>query len=107
MGQGGVRRAFAAQHASDLGHALFFLDGPDSAGGSCRTFVFGHLEMVVCTGRDLWEMGHGQDLTVAAQLPHQPTHGFRHGAAHAGGEELAAQIQVEGKTDYEECLACQ
>ncbi|RAK67198.1 ribonucleoside-diphosphate reductase subunit alpha [Phenylobacterium kunshanense] len=28
-------------------------------------------------------------------------------AAHAGGEEIAAQIQVEGKTDYEECLACQ
>ena len=28
-------------------------------------------------------------------------------AAHAGGEEIAVQIQVEGKTDYEECLACQ
>ncbi len=28
-------------------------------------------------------------------------------ASHAGGEELAAVVQAEGKTDYEECLACQ
>jgi len=28
-------------------------------------------------------------------------------AAHAGGEELAAMVHAEGKTDYEECLACQ
>ncbi len=28
-------------------------------------------------------------------------------ASHAGGEELAAVIHAEGKTDYEECLACQ
>jgi len=29
-------------------------------------------------------------------------------ASHAGGEDVAAvEIQVEGKTDYEECLACQ
>ncbi|MBU1377740.1 MAG: ribonucleoside-diphosphate reductase subunit alpha [Alphaproteobacteria bacterium] len=28
-------------------------------------------------------------------------------ASHAGGEELAAVVHAEGKTDYEECLACQ
>ncbi len=28
-------------------------------------------------------------------------------ASHAGGEELAAIVHAEGKTDYEECLACQ
>ncbi|MBL8554348.1 MAG: ribonucleoside-diphosphate reductase subunit alpha [Phenylobacterium sp.] len=29
-------------------------------------------------------------------------------ASHAGGEEVAAvEMQIEGKTDYEECLACQ
>ena len=28
-------------------------------------------------------------------------------ASHAGGEELAAMVHAEGKTDYEECLACQ
>ncbi|MBX3481480.1 MAG: ribonucleoside-diphosphate reductase subunit alpha [Caulobacter sp.] len=29
-------------------------------------------------------------------------------ASHAGGEEVAAvEMQVEGRTDYEECLACQ
>ena len=28
-------------------------------------------------------------------------------ASHAGGEELAAVVYAEGKTDYEECLACQ
>lgn len=28
-------------------------------------------------------------------------------ASHAGGEELAVVAQSEGKTDYEECLACQ
>ena len=28
-------------------------------------------------------------------------------ASHAGGEALAAVIYAEGKTDYEECLACQ
>ncbi len=28
-------------------------------------------------------------------------------ASHAGGEELAVVVQAEGKTDYEECLACQ
>ncbi|WP_068875959.1 MULTISPECIES: ribonucleoside-diphosphate reductase subunit alpha [unclassified Phenylobacterium] len=28
-------------------------------------------------------------------------------ASHAGGEELAAVVQAEGRTDYEECLACQ
>jgi ribonucleoside-diphosphate reductase alpha chain len=29
-------------------------------------------------------------------------------AAHAGGEGAAvAELRVEGKTDYEECLACQ
>ena len=28
-------------------------------------------------------------------------------ASHAGGEALAEVIQAEGKTDYEECLACQ
>jgi ribonucleoside-diphosphate reductase alpha chain len=28
-------------------------------------------------------------------------------ASHAGGEALAAVIHAEGKTDYEECLACQ
>jgi ribonucleoside-diphosphate reductase alpha chain len=29
-------------------------------------------------------------------------------AAHAGGEEaVVVEVQVEGKTDYEECLACQ
>jgi len=28
-------------------------------------------------------------------------------ASHAGGEALAAVVHMEGKTDYEECLACQ
>jgi len=28
-------------------------------------------------------------------------------ASHAGGEELAQVVYAEGKTDYEECLACQ
>jgi ribonucleoside-diphosphate reductase alpha chain len=29
-------------------------------------------------------------------------------ASHAGGEALAVvELQTEGKTDYEECLACQ
>lgn len=28
-------------------------------------------------------------------------------ASHAGGETLAAMVHAEGKTDYEECLACQ
>ena len=28
-------------------------------------------------------------------------------ASHAGGEALAAHVYAEGKTDYEECLACQ
>ena len=28
-------------------------------------------------------------------------------ASHAGGEALAAVVHAEGKTDYEECLACQ
>jgi ribonucleoside-diphosphate reductase alpha chain len=28
-------------------------------------------------------------------------------ASHAGGEELVAMVHAEGKTDYEECLACQ
>ena len=28
-------------------------------------------------------------------------------AAHAGGEGVAAMVYAEGKTDYEECLACQ
>ncbi|MFL6778260.1 MAG: ribonucleoside-diphosphate reductase subunit alpha, partial [Sphingomicrobium sp.] len=27
-------------------------------------------------------------------------------ASHAGGEELAAVVHAEGRTDYEECLAC-
>lgn len=28
-------------------------------------------------------------------------------ASHAGGEAMAAMVHAEGKTDYEECLACQ
>jgi len=29
-------------------------------------------------------------------------------ASHAGGEAAAvAELKIEGKTDYEECLACQ
>jgi ribonucleoside-diphosphate reductase alpha chain len=28
-------------------------------------------------------------------------------ASHAGGEMMAAMVHAEGKTDYEECLACQ
>ena len=28
-------------------------------------------------------------------------------AAFAGGEQMAEKVHMEGKTDYEECLACQ
>ena len=39
--------------------------------------------MVVGTGRHLGQVGHGQHLAVAAQLPHEPAHGLGHRAADA------------------------
>ena len=42
--------------------------------------------MVVGTGGDLGQVGHGQHLPVASPLLHQPTHGFGHCTAHAGDD---------------------
>ena len=46
--------------------------------------LLGHHQMVVGTGGDLGQVGHGQHLPVAPQLLHQPAHGFGHCTAHAG-----------------------
>jgi hypothetical protein len=84
MGQGGARQALAAQHAGHLGHALLALHGGHGAGRARGIALLGHHQVVVRAGGHLGQVGHGHDLAVAAQLLHQPAHGFGHGAAHAG-----------------------
>ena len=83
MGHCGARQVLAAQHAGDLGHALLTQHRRHAAFSARAHALLGHHQMVIGTGGDLGQVGHGQHLAVSPELLHQAAHGLGHGAAHA------------------------
>ena len=82
--QRGARKLFAAQHAGNFVHALLACDVLDGAERNALFGAFGDDKVMVGKGCHLRQMRDGHDLPVFAKLPHEPAHGLRHRAAHAG-----------------------